>query len=154
MYNFIRHFFRIISRLGDGVFWYVLMLVLPIYYGSHGLLVSGHMLLSAGVALLIYKIIKSNTSRLRPFEYDTGIMQGTIALDKYSFPSGHTLQAVCFSIVAMSHFPHFAAILVPFTILIAASRVVLGLHYPTDVLAGAFIGGFIAYSSMLVSTFI
>ena len=148
-YHIIRQVFRMISRLGDGVFWYTLMLILPFYYGMYGLQTSVHMLLAAGVSLLIYKVIKSNTSRLRPFEYDTGIVQGTIALDKYSFPSGHTLQAVCFSIIALHYFPHLVPILVPFTVLIAASRLVLGLHYPTDVLAGAIIGSSIAYSSLL-----
>ncbi|MDX1811472.1 MAG: phosphatase PAP2 family protein [Gammaproteobacteria bacterium] len=147
-YYYLRQFFRGISRLGDGVFWYVLMLLLPVYYGYTGLEASTHMLLAAGVALLIYKVVKTKTSRLRPVEYDTGIVQGTIALDKYSFPSGHTLQAVCFSMVALNYFPQLWVLLIPFTLLIAMSRVILGLHYPTDVIAGALIGMSVAYGSL------
>lgn len=51
-------------------------------------------------------------------------------LDEFSFPSGHTLHAVAFSLVAMAHYPVLAWALVPFTASVAVSRVVLGLHYP------------------------
>jgi undecaprenyl-diphosphatase len=69
-------------------------------------------------------------------------------LDRYSFPSGHTLHAVSFTIVTTAHAPELAPILVPFALLVAASRVVLGLHYPTDVAAGAFIGMLLASVSL------
>ena len=61
-------------------------------------------------------------------------------LDRYSFPSGHTLHAVTFTWLAVERFPTLAWILIPLASLIAASRVVLGLHYPSDVLAGGAIG--------------
>jgi undecaprenyl-diphosphatase len=75
---------------------------------------------------------------------------GTRALDRYSFPSGHTLHAVSFTILAVHSFPELAWLLVPFAALIAASRVVLGLHYPSDVAAGALIGAALATLSMVL----
>jgi undecaprenyl-diphosphatase len=77
-----------------------------------------------------------------------GILAGTPPLDRCSFPSGHTLHAVCFTSLATAHFPELGWVLVPFALLVAASRVVLGLHYPTDVLAGAAIGGMLAAAGM------
>ena len=71
-------------------------------------------------------------------------------LDPFSFPSGHTLHAVAFTVVAATHYPPLAALLVPFTLLIAASRVVLGLHYPSDVLVGAVLGALIGGASLWI----
>jgi undecaprenyl-diphosphatase len=65
-------------------------------------------------------------------------------LDRFSFPSGHTLHAVSFTVIAAGAFPVLALVLLPAAVLIALSRVVLGLHYPTDVLAGALLGATIA----------
>lgn len=70
------------------------------------------------------------------------------ALDRFSFPSGHTLHAVAFSCVALAYYPALAPLLLPFTGLVAMSRPVLGLHYPSDVLAGALIGLLIAGASL------
>lgn len=66
-------------------------------------------------------------------------------LDRFSFPSGHTLHAVCFTLVACAHYPGLLLLLVPFTLLVAASRLILGLHWLSDVIAGAGIGGLMAW---------
>jgi undecaprenyl-diphosphatase len=47
---------------------------------------------------------------------------------------------VCFTVQVVGHYPTLGWVLIPITLLIAGSRTVLGLHYPTDVLAGALIG--------------
>jgi undecaprenyl-diphosphatase len=57
---------------------------------------------------------------------------------------------VSFTTVAVTSFPELAWLLVPFAALIAASRVVLGLHYPSDVAAGAIIGAALAVLSMVL----
>jgi undecaprenyl-diphosphatase len=57
---------------------------------------------------------------------------------------------VAFSIVAIAFYPVLAWVLVPFTLLVAASRVVLGLHYPSDVLAGAALGALIAGTVLVI----
>jgi undecaprenyl-diphosphatase len=136
----IRLFFKTASRLGDGVIWYVLMLALPFFYGAQGLKVALIMLATSAVGLAVYKFLKRTFVRERPFIRHAGISLAGAPLDRYSFPSGHTLHAVAFTWQACVAFPELAVVLVPLALAIAASRVVLGLHYPTDVLVGALLG--------------
>ena len=143
----IRKFFAAISRLGNGVFWYVLMLVITISDYPTGGVAALHMGIVALVGVIIYKILKTQMVRQRPYIQWEQIKNGTAPLDLYSFPSGHTLHAVSFSYVALFYYPLLAWLLIPFAMLVALSRVILGLHYPTDVFVGAFLGFLLAYSS-------
>jgi len=136
----IRVFFKGASRLGDGVIWYALMLALPFMYGNLGLKVALIMLATSAAGLAVYKILKRTFVRERPFIRHAGISLAGAPLDRYSFPSGHTLHAVAFTWQGCAAFPELAILLVPLALAIAASRVVLGLHYPTDVLVGALLG--------------
>lgn len=140
----IRRFFSSVSRLGDGVFWYSLTLLLPLIYGWPGVVTAIRMVVAGLLALLIYKAIKSKTVRTRPCDVTWQIRPGTAPLDQYSFPSGHTMHATSFSIVALHFHPELGWLLLPFTACVAASRLVLGLHFPTDVIAGACIGALLA----------
>lgn len=141
-------YFAAVSRLGDGVFWYLLMAVLVAADGWAGLRASLHLAATGLIALLLYKALKRWTRRPRPFASDLRIRAWVAPLDEFSFPSGHTLHAVAFSLVAMAHYPALAWLLVPFTASVAASRVVLGLHYPSDVLAATAIGSGLAGLSL------
>lgn len=99
----------------------------------------------AGIAgALLYKWLKARTLRPRPYQVYTDIVAAAMPLDQFSFPSGHTLHAASFSLIACTHFPALAPLLFPFAALVAASRPILGLHYPSDVLAGAVIGASLA----------
>ena len=152
-YPLLTKVFRIISRLGDGIIWYSIMLVLPVIYGQPGLNATLHMLVVAAPSLLIYKYLKRTTSRPRPCKVLSHIKQHGPMLDQFSFPSGHTLHSVAFTLVVYYHFPGSVWLLTPFTLLVAISRPLLGLHYPSDVLAGAAIGATIALCSQQLPLF-
>ena len=141
--------FAVISRLGDGVFWYSLIVCLPFIYGWDALPISSAMVITGIINLLVYKGLKKLTCRERPCTTSADIKPGAHLLDHYSFPSGHTLHAVGFTILAVAAYPALGWILIPFAVLVAMSRVILGLHYPTDVMAGAVIGASIASLTLI-----
>ena len=142
--------FQGVSWLGNGIFWYALMLALLLIHRGQAVLPVLHMALVGAVCTASYKMLKRGTLRPRPFEVVPFIAAGAPVRDKFSFPSGHTLHAVAFTLVACAYYPQLAVVLVPFTLLTAASRVVLGLHYPSDVLAGAAIGATVALASFRI----
>ncbi|KFN41188.1 phosphatase PAP2 family protein [Arenimonas oryziterrae] len=144
----VRAYFRAVSRLGDGLFWYALMAFFALFDGWRGLSASGHMLATGAIAALLYRKLKRWTKRPRPFAADARIQAWVAPLDEYSFPSGHTLHAVSFTLVALAYYPMLGMLLVPFTLSVALSRVVLGMHYPSDVLAATVIGGTLASVSL------
>ncbi len=144
----IRRLFSVLSRLGDGVFWYMLMGALVLADGLDGLQASAHMAATGVLALTLYKLLKRWTRRPRPFAADLRIRAWVAPLDEYSFPSGHTLHAVSFTVVALAYYPWLAPLLLPFTLGVALSRVVLGLHYPSDVLAATAIGVLLGTGSL------
>ena len=144
----VRNLFRIASRLGDGVFWYALMTVLLLQYQEAALPAVLHMIVVGLAGTAIYKLIKGKTLRPRPFNVYPAIVCAGKTLDQFSFPSGHTMHAAAFSIVAVAHFPALIWLVLPFSVLVALSRPILGLHYPSDVLAGAALGAVIAITSL------
>jgi undecaprenyl-diphosphatase len=139
---------RVTSRLSDGVLWYSLILALPLAAGTAGWKCALHMCLAGAVSFSIYALLKRGIGRPRPYVTCTDIRQCGRELDRFSFPSGHTLHSVGFSLVLAYYFPMSTLVLIPFTLLVGASRMVLGLHYPSDVLGGALVGATIGLLSV------
>ena len=133
-------FFALISRLGDGAFWYALMLLMPVVYGDWKLAFT-----------MVITGIASTAQRTRPCEAYSMPHLTVAPLDRFSFPSGHTLHAVGFTLLATHAHPELGWFLIPFATLVACSRLVLGLHYPSDVLTGAAIGSCMATTAIFVT---
>lgn len=140
----IKPLFRVASRLGDGVFWYSLILLIALFDLNLALLLASTGL----VATILYKILKHWLIRERPFIRYPSISPDARVLDRYSFPSGHTLHAVCFTVMLLAVLPWVGLVILPLTVAIALSRVTLGLHYPSDVAAGAMIGALLGMTSL------
>jgi undecaprenyl-diphosphatase len=154
---------RLISRLGNGLAWSFLCLLFIII----GLLQEGEITtngeVSTGIALslgsliqiLLQLIIKRIFNRERPYVKHEDISKAIKPPDRFSFPSGHTAGAFTVSFVLYYYHPFIS---IPFFILsglIAFSRMYLGVHYLSDILAGIVLG-FISsilgiYLSLLIS---
>lgn len=147
----VTRLFAVVSRLGDGPAWYALMALLPLLDGARGAAASLHLAATGLAALALYRALKRLTRRPRPCARHRAIVAHVPPLDEFSFPSGHTLHAVAFTAVACAWYAPLALLLVPYALLVAASRVVLGLHYPSDVLAAIAIGGALATGSILIA---
>ncbi|MNM71115.1 putative undecaprenyl-diphosphatase YbjG [compost metagenome] len=108
--------------------------------------------LQAGVALAISHIpvaaAKKAYPRLRPYLTLPGTNTFRNPLTDHSFPSGHTTAIFSITVPFMAAQPLLAIVLVPIALLVAVSRIYLGLHYPSDTLAGAIIGSSVASATV------
>lgn len=90
--------------------------------------------------------LKNLVARIRPYDMYSALHPLVPHLHDYSFPSGHTSISFCVAMIYYYCFPKKIGI--PFVIiavLIALSRLYVGVHYPTDVLAGFILGSLVAY---------
>jgi undecaprenyl-diphosphatase len=89
----------------------------------------------------VYFVLKNTCRRRRPAELLADFRSLITASDRFSFPSGHTSGAFLFSALCAQEFGLAAALLLyPWALAVGASRVVLGVHFPTDIAAGALLG--------------
>jgi undecaprenyl-diphosphatase len=90
-------------------------------------------------------------NRARPYISDTEIAPLIKTPSSSSFPSGHSATAAAGAITLSAVYPAFAPVFVLSGVLVALSRMYLGVHYPFDVLAGLLIGTAIAVAVLAVA---
>ncbi|MGB5630648.1 MAG: phosphatase PAP2 family protein [Woeseiaceae bacterium] len=146
----IRQFFRSISRLGDYPAYLIVGVACAAMLEDRGPAFIAQSLATAAAGVLLYRLLKTTLVRERPYIAHHDIYCAAKPLDRYSFPSGHTMHAVSFAILFTTAVPIMAWIMLPFAALVAASRVILGLHYPTDVLVGGLLGAALATVSLSI----
>jgi undecaprenyl-diphosphatase len=131
---------RWISRLGDGGLYLILGLTLALWEPEDGqafLLVG---LLAYGIELPLYLLLKNTIRRDRPCHRLQGFRAAIEPSDKFTFPSGHTAAAFVFAMLLAQFYPSLMLPGFILALLIGSSRVLLGVHYPTDIAAGALLG--------------
>ena len=135
---------RWISRAGDGPLYAAIALGLVLFEapGSLAFLWSGLVCYALDVSayLLIKNLIKRDRPSVKIANYQSWITPS----DQFSFPSGHTAGAFVFAYLVASFFPLFAIPAYMLATLIGVSRVLLGVHYPSDIIAGALLGSLAA----------
>jgi len=142
------------TRLGDGWLWVAAGLVL-LAGGAPWLRVFAATAVSAGMANIALLLLKRRFRRVRPCAYAKNPLfqvrpLALFADDRFSFPSGHTLNAFAIGTPIALQFPAAAPALLLVAASVGVSRVVLGLHFVTDVLAGALLGVLIGGGAYLL----
>lgn len=128
------------TRGGDGWLWLSLGLLVLLFGGTERFVVVGASTLATAVGIVFFLIAKKVTGRRRPCHIAPHCWSTLLPPDQFSFPSGHTITAFAVVTPLMTAYPEFAAPLGFFALSIAASRIILGMHFLSDVVVGA-LGG-------------
>ncbi|MCF5874491.1 phosphatase PAP2 family protein [Aeromonas veronii] len=127
---------RLISRTGDGPLYAVLAALLW-WQGEAERELVRLALLAFAIELPLYLLLKNSLKRQRP----VGLPVFITPSDRYSLPSGHTAAAFLMATILVTGFPLWAPLLFGWAALVGASRLLLGVHYLSDLVAGALLGG-------------
>ncbi|MDF2959924.1 MAG: phosphatidic acid phosphatase [Paenibacillus sp.] len=133
-------FFNMITHLGGATITITTALCLALF-GQGGWKTAGfYSCLALALSHIPVALIKRKYPRLRPYLVLPDTNTCKKPLKDHSFPSGHT--TAIFSVVTPLVFanPWAGTVLLPLALLVGISRIYLGQHYPSDCLAGAFIG--------------
>jgi len=139
------------TRVGDGWLWYAMGLVILLFGGDDRLLAVGAAGSAAAASVLLFLVLKRFACRRRPCHIAPHCWATLLPPDQFSFPSGHTMTAFAVAVPLLLHYPSLTIGLLFCALSIAISRILLGMHFLSDVVAGGLIGtglgflGFIAF---------
>jgi len=138
--RWIRVWMIVATRGGDGWLWYALGIVLLAFGGPARFSAVGASALAAVVGILVFQFLKRRTGRQRPCAIEPHCWATLLPPDHFSFPSGHTITAFAIALTVSAFYPSLSIGMLFCAFSIALSRIVLGMHFLSDVLAGAVIG--------------
>ena len=139
-----------LTRSGDGYLYVPFGLLLYAIDNSGVILVAAAGGLAFLIELPVQKTLKHLIKRSRPFASVPGIHHLVKPPDQFSFPSGHTAGAFIIAVVSGSVHAFLLPVLLIWGAAVGVSRVYNGVHYPTDVIAGAVLGSLSAYAGLTI----
>jgi undecaprenyl-diphosphatase len=145
--RWLRWWMIMATRCGDGWLWAVCGLILLWSHDHSGPSALIAAAVAVTVGILLFRWIKRMVRRPRPIDLMPHCWAELLPPDQFSFPSGHSITAFAVAISLGSSYPAFSPLLLFFAINIAVSRVLLGMHYASDVIAGSAIGAILGFAS-------
>ncbi len=136
------------TRGGDGWLWYTLGLVFAMFGGAERLAALASAGLASGSGIGLFLALKRLTGRRRPCAIEPHCWATLLPPDQFSFPSGHTITAFSVSLSLGAFYPALLIGLVFCALSVAVSRILLGMHFLSDVIAGAVLGSGLAVAAV------
>ena len=138
------------TRGGDGWLWYGLSALVIVFGGSTRYEAITAAWTACGAGAILFLILKKLTGRKRPNALEPHCWATLLPPDQFSFPSGHTITAFAFTVAVGGFCPHLLGALLFCALSVATSRIVLGMHFLSDVVVGAILGAALGYAGFMI----
>ena len=149
--GWFRYWMIAATRMGDGWLWYALGTMLLVFGGPHRFAAVGAAGSAAVIGIFVFKLLKVLSQRPRPCQIEPHCWSKVLPPDRFSFPSGHAMTAFSIALVVSYFYPALQGMLFFAALSIAISRIVLGMHFLSDVLAGIVL--VVALGCIAITTF-
>ena len=136
------------TRGGDGWLWWAMTAIVLLFGGAQRFPAVGAALIAVAAGVALFLFVKRAIGRRRPCAYEPHCWAGLLPPDQFSFPSGHTITAFAVTVALSLFYPGLALGLIFCALSVGASRILLGMHFLSDVLAGAAIGAVLGYGAV------
>jgi undecaprenyl-diphosphatase len=133
------------TRGGDGWLWYITLAAILLGGGPQRYRAAASAAIAAGIGIILFLGLKRLTGRKRPCHLMPHCWANLLPPDQFSFPSGHTIAAFAVATPVSLFYPDLALGMLFAAGSVAASRVLLGMHFLSDVIAGAVLGAALGY---------
>jgi len=135
------------TRCGDGWLWYVLAIALLTLGGEARFRTVGAATLAAMIGVFLFLRLKKYAARRRPCALEAHCWAKLLPPDQFSFPSGHSMTAFAICVPVSLGYPGLTPGLSLVAVAIAASRILLGMHFLSDVVMGSILGALLGYAT-------
>jgi len=150
--QWVRMWMTCATRGGDGWLWYAMGAVILLLGGQSRFPALGAAGLASAVGVLMLLALKRMTSRRRPCDIQPHCWAELLPPDRFSFPSGHSMTAFAVSIPLSMFYPSLMIGMLFCAFSVAVSRILLGMHFLSDVAVGSLLGCSLGYGSYILFT--
>ena len=148
--KWIRISMMLATRCGDGWIWYLLGAILLLFGGPRRFLAVGSGAVAVSVGILLFKLLKNASHRVRPCQLEPHCWAAILPPDRFSFPSGHSITAFAIATCIGLYYPQLSDLLLFIAVCVAASRIILGMHFLSDVVAGSLMGAGLGFGAFRI----
>jgi undecaprenyl-diphosphatase len=145
--RWVRWWMLLATRAGDGWLWGLIgiaVLLSPDPLRFRAVAAAG-CAVTAGIVL--FHRVKRLVCRIRPRDIEPHCWAHIVTRDRFSFPSGHSTTAFAVAVPLGCFYPEIMPVLLVLAANVAISRVVVGMHFLSDVLVGSGVGALLGYTA-------
>ena len=148
--RWLRYWMITATRLGDGWIWYSVGIAVLLFGGEYRFIAFAASASAEAATIVLFRLLKKASQRKRPCQLEAHCWANVLPPDQFSFPSGHAMSAFAIAVPLCIFYPDLQAALLALSLSIAISRVILGMHFVSDVVVGSLVGTGLGYGAYLL----